>query len=63
MYFYAAKIMISQKSFEQITGLSVSLPLDIHFRSTVYTNTTPTVIIHSYVFQKPPFYNDNGYKV
>ena len=34
-----------------------------HFRSGVYTNTTPTVIIHSYVFQKPPFCNGNGYKV
>ena len=34
-----------------------------HFRNTVYTNTTPTVITHSYVFQKPPFCNDNGYKV
>ena len=34
-----------------------------HFRSTVYTNTTPTVITHSYVFQKPPFFNDNGYNV
>ena len=34
-----------------------------HFRSTVYTNTTPTVITHSYVFQKPPFCNDNAYKV
>ena len=47
--------MLSQKSFEQITGL--------HFRSTVYTNTTPTVITHSYMFQKPQFCNDNGYKV
>ena len=34
-----------------------------HFRSTVYTNTTATVITHPYVFQKPPFCNDNGYKV
>ena len=34
-----------------------------HFRSTVHTNTTPTVIIHSYVLQKPPSCNDNGYKV
>ena len=33
-----------------------------YFRSTVYTNTTPTVITHSSVSQKPPFCNDNGYK-
>ena len=33
-----------------------------HFRSTVYTNTTPTVITHSCVLQKPPFCNYNGYK-
>ena len=33
-----------------------------HFRSTVPTNTTPTVITHSCVLQKPPFCNDNGYK-
>ena len=32
-----------------------------HFRSTVHTNTTPTVIIHLCVLQKPPFCNDNGY--
>ena len=34
-----------------------------HFRSTVHTNTTPTVITHPYVLQKPLFCNDNGYKV
>ena len=28
----------------------------------VHTNTTPTVITHSCVLQKPPFFNDNGYK-
>ena len=33
-----------------------------YLRSTVYTNTTPTVITHSYVLQKPSFCNDNGYK-
>ena len=33
-----------------------------HFLSTVHTNTTPTVITHSCVLQKPPFSNDNGYK-
>ena len=33
-----------------------------HFRSTVHTNTTPTVITHSCVLQKPPTCNDNGYK-
>ena len=33
-----------------------------HFRSTVHTNTTPTVITHSCVLQKPPFCNDNSYK-
>ena len=33
-----------------------------HFRSTVHTNTTPKVITHSCVLQKPPFCNDNGYK-
>ena len=33
-----------------------------HFRCTVHTNTTPTVITHSCVLQKPPFCNDNGYK-
>ena len=32
-----------------------------HFRGTVHTNTTPTVITHSYVLQKPPFCNGNGY--
>ena len=34
-----------------------------HFRSTVHTNTTPTVIIHSCVLQKPSFCTDIGYKV
>ena len=33
-----------------------------YFRSTVHTNTTQTVITHSYLLQKPPFCNDNGYK-
>ena len=33
-----------------------------HFRCTVHTNTTPTVITHSCVLQKPPSCNDNGYK-
>ena len=33
-----------------------------HFRSTVHTNTTPTVTTHSCVLQKPPSCNDNGYK-
>ena len=33
-----------------------------HFRCTVHTNTTPTVITHPCVLQKPPSYNDNGYK-
>ena len=33
-----------------------------NFRSTVYTNTTPTVITHWCVLQKPPSCNDNGYK-
>ena len=33
-----------------------------HFRSTVHTNTTPTVITHSCVLQKPPSCNDKGYK-
>ena len=33
-----------------------------HFRSTVHTNTTPTVITHQCVLQKTPFCNDNGYK-
>ena len=33
-----------------------------HFRSTVHTNTKPTVFTHSYVLQKPSFCNDNGYK-
>ena len=28
---------------------------------TVHTNTTPTVITHSCVLQKPPSCNDNGY--
>ena len=33
-----------------------------HFRSTVHTNTTTTVITHLCVLQKPLFCNDNGYK-
>ena len=33
-----------------------------HFRCTVHTNTTPTVITHYCVLQKPPSCNDNGYK-
>ena len=33
----------------------------LHFRSTVHTDTTPTVITHSCVLQKPPFCNDNDY--
>ena len=33
-----------------------------HFRCTVHTNTTPTVITHSCVLQKPLSCNDNGYK-
>ena len=28
----------------------------------MHTNTTPTVITHSCVLQKPPFCNNNGYK-
>ena len=32
------------------------------FRCTVHTNTTPTVITHSCVLQKPLSCNDNGYK-
>ena len=49
--------MLSQKDLNKLQAY--------HFRSTctVYTNTTPTVIIHSYMFQKPPFCYDNGYKV
>ena len=31
-------------------------------RSTVHTNTTRRVITHSCVLQKPPSWNDNGYK-
>ena len=34
----------------------------LHFRCTVHTNTTPTVITQSCVLQKPPPCNDNGYK-
>ena len=34
-----------------------------HFCSTVCTNTTPTVITHSYVLQKPRFCNDNNINV
>ena len=49
------KILLSQKVLNKLQAF--------HFRSTVYTNTTPTVITQSYVFQKPPFCNDNGYKV
>ena len=33
-----------------------------HFRYTVHTNTTPTVITHSCVLQKPLSCNDNDYK-
>ena len=33
-----------------------------HFHSAVHTNTTPTVITHSCVLQKPLFCNDNGYR-
>ena len=33
-----------------------------HFRCTVHTNTTPTVITLSCVLQKPPSCNNNGYK-
>ena len=32
------------------------------FRCTVHTITTPTVITHSCVLQKPASRNDNGYK-
>ena len=32
-----------------------------NFLSTVYSYTTPTLIIHLYVLQKPPFCNDKGY--
>ena len=31
-----------------------------HFRCAVHTNTTPTLITHSCVLQKPSSYNDNG---
>ena len=34
----------------------------LHFRCTVHTNTTPTVITQSCVLQKPLSCNDNGYK-
>ena len=47
------KIMLSQK----FNKLQV-----FHFRRTLYTNTTPTVIAHSCVLQKRSFCNDNGYK-
>ena len=43
--------MLSQKVLNKLQAF--------HFRSTVYTNTTPTVIINSYVFQKPPFFDDD----
>ena len=36
----------------------------LHFRCTVqcvHTITTPTVITHLYVLQKPPFCKDNSY--
>ena len=33
-----------------------------HFHITVHTNTTPIVLTHSCVLQKPPSCNDNGYK-
>ena len=54
-----AKIMLSQKNL--ISNLSLNKLQAFHFRSTVHTNTTPTVITHSYVLQKPPFCNNNGY--
>ena len=43
------------KSFDKLIQV-------FHYRSTVHTNTTPTVITHSCVLQKPPFCNNNGYK-
>ena len=48
--------------FYKIYSLYTNKLQVFHFRSTVHTNTTPTVITHSYVLQKPPFCNDNGYK-
>ena len=41
------KILISNQVLNELQAF--------HFRSTVHTNTTPTVITHSYVLQKPPF--------
>ena len=49
------KIMLSQKFLINYRSF-------FHFRSTVHTNTTPTVITHSYVLQKPSFCSANGYK-
>ena len=54
-----AKIMLSQKNL--ISNLSLNKLQVFHFRSTVHTNTTLTVITHSYGLQKPPFFNNNGY--
>ena len=48
-----AKIMLSQNFKNKLQVF--------HFRSTVHTNTTPTVITYLCVLQKPPSSNDNGY--
>ena len=60
MLFFCYKIYSSCKN-NAISKLLDKLQV-FHFRCTVHTNTTPTVITHSCVLQKPPFCNDNGYK-
>ena len=59
-------IIFFYKIYSLCKNIAISKVLNklqvFHFRSTVHTNTTPTVMTHSCVLQKPPFCHDNGYK-
>ena len=59
-YFFLYKIY-SLCKYNAISKVLNKLQV-FHFRCTVHTNTTPTVITHSCVLQKPPPCSDNGYK-
>ena len=56
-------IIFFYKIYSLCKNIAISKVLNklqvFHFRSTVHTHTTPTVITHSRVLQKPLFCNDN----
>ena len=56
--FYKINSLCKNNAISKVLNKIIGLSL----RSTVHTNTTPTVITHLYVLQKPPLSNNNGYK-